>query len=243
MSGWSGTIARINLTTGAIKKERTNLKDAALFLGARGLGVKILSDEIDATIEPLSPENKLIFAPGPFSGTFAPSAGRYHVVTKSPLTGAIAGSNSGGVWGPQLRYAGYDALIFEGKAEKPVYLWIKDGHMELRDASHLWGKWVPDTTEAVRAETDDDASVACIGPAGEKQVLIAAIMNEMHRAAGRSGVGAVMGSKKPQGCGRGRDESDSVSVSSPQGLRSRRAGGAQKDRGEPGGSGPGDLWH
>ena len=110
MNGWSGTIARINLTTGAITKERTNLTDAALFIGARGLGVKILSDEIDATIDPLSPENKLIFAPGPFSGTFAPSAGRYHVVTKSPLTGAIAGSNSGGVWGPQLRYAGYDAL-------------------------------------------------------------------------------------------------------------------------------------
>ena len=195
MNGWSGTIARINLTTGAIRKERTNLRDAALFLGARGLGVKILCDEIDATIDPLSPENKLIFAPGPFSGTFAPSAGRYHVVTKSPLTGAIAGSNSGGVWGPELRYAGYDALIFEGKAEKPVYLWIKDDHIEIRDASHLWGKWVPETTEAVRAETDDDASVACIGPAGEKQVLIAAIMNEMHRAAGRSGVGAVMGSK------------------------------------------------
>ena len=195
MNGWSGTIARINLTTGAITKERTNLKDAALFLGARGLGVKILSDEIDATIDPLSPENKLIFVPGPFSGTFAPSAGRYHVVTKGPLTGAIAGSNSGGSWGPELRYAGYDALIFEGKAEKPVYVWIKDDQIELRDASHLWGKWVPETTDAVRAETDDDAKVACIGPAGEKQVLFAAIMNEMHRAAGRSGVGAVMGSK------------------------------------------------
>ena len=195
MSGWSGTIARINLTTGAITKERTNLKDAALFIGARGLGVKILSDEIDATIDPLSPENKLIFVPGPFSGTFAPSAGRYHVVTKAPLTGAIAGSNSGGSWGPELRYAGYDALIFEGKAEKPVYVWIKDDQIELRDASHLWGKWVPETTDALRAETDEDAKVACIGPAGEKQVLFAAIMNEMHRAAGRSGVGAVMGSK------------------------------------------------
>jgi len=195
MNGWSGTIARINLTTGAIRKERTNLKDAALFIGARGLGVKILSDEIDATIDPLSPENKLIFVPGPFSGTFAPSAGRYHVVTKGPLTGAIAGSNSGGSWGPELRYAGYDALIFEGKAAKPVYIWIKDDQIELRDASHLWGKWVPETTEAVRGETDDDAKVACIGPAGEKQVLFAAIMNEMHRAAGRSGVGAVMGSK------------------------------------------------
>src|ERR1017187_4775770 len=118
MNGWSGTIARINLTTGAITKERTNLKDAALFLGARGLGVKIFSDEVDATVDPLSPENKLIFVPGPFSGTFAPSAGRYHVVTKGPLTDAIAGSNSGGSFGAELHYAGYDALVIEGKAAK-----------------------------------------------------------------------------------------------------------------------------
>src|SRR5208283_5920514 len=141
------------------------------------------------------PENKLIFAPGPFTGTNAPSAGRYHVVAKSPLTNTVGGANSGGVFGAALKYAGYDAVIFEGKAEKPVYIWIKDDRVEIRDAAHLWGKWVPETTEALRAETDDDASVACIGPAGEKQVLIAAIMNEMHRAAGRSGVGAVMGSK------------------------------------------------
>ena len=97
--------------------------------------------------------------------------------------------------GPELHYAGYDALIIEGKAAKPVYLWIKDDQVEIRDASHLWGKWVPDTTDSVRAETDEEAKVACIGPAGEKQVLFAAIMNEMYRAAGRSGVGAVMGSK------------------------------------------------
>jgi aldehyde:ferredoxin oxidoreductase len=195
MYGWSGTILRVNLTTGAVAKEATDSRDAALFLGARGLGVKIYTDEVDAKIDPLSPDNKLVFAPGPFSGTFAPSAGRYHVVTKGPLTGAIAGSNSGGSFGPELHYAGYDALVLEGKAEKPVYLWIKDDKVEIRDASHLWGKWVPDTTDAVRAETDEEAKVACIGPAGEKQVLFAAIMNEMHRAAGRSGVGAVMGSK------------------------------------------------
>ena len=122
MFGWSGTILRVNLTTGAIAKERTNLQDAKLFLGARGLGVKILTDEVDPKVDPLSPANKIIFAPGPFSGTSAPSGGRYHVVTKSPLTGAIAGSNSGGSFGPELHYAGYDALIVEGKAEKPVYL-------------------------------------------------------------------------------------------------------------------------
>lgn len=195
MFGWSGTILRVNLTSGAITREATNPKDAALFLGARGLGVKLFTDEVSPNVDPLSPENKLIFAPGPFSGTFAPSAGRYHVVTKGPLTGAIAGSNSGGMFGAELHYAGYDALIFEGKAARPSYLWIKDDYVEIRDASHLWGKWVPETTELLRSETDDEAKVACIGPPGEKLVLFASIMNEMHRAAGRSGVGAVMGSK------------------------------------------------
>jgi aldehyde:ferredoxin oxidoreductase len=195
MYGWSGTILRVNLTTETITKQPTDPKDAALFLGARGLGDKLYTDEVDPKVDPLSPENKLVFAPGPFSGTFAPSGGRYHVVTKGPLTGAIAGSNSGGTFGPELHYAGYDALIVEGKAAKPVYLWIKDDQVEIRDASHLWGQTVPDVTDSLRKETDEEAKVACIGPAGEKQVLFAAIMNDMHRAAGRSGVGAVMGSK------------------------------------------------
>jgi aldehyde:ferredoxin oxidoreductase len=195
MYGWSGTILRVNLTTGAVSRQATDPKVAALFLGARGLGDKLYTDEVDPKVDPLSPENNIVFAPGPFSGTFAPSGGRYHVVTKGPLTGAIAGSNAGGSFGPELHYAGYDALIIEGKASNPVYLWIKDDQVEIRDASHLWGKWVPDTTDLVRTETDAEAKVACIGPAGEKQVLFAAIMNDMHRAAGRGGVGAVMGSK------------------------------------------------
>jgi aldehyde:ferredoxin oxidoreductase len=195
MYGWSGTILRVNLTTGAVSRQATDPKVAALFLGARGLGDKLYTDEVDPKVDPLSPENNIVFAPGPFSGTFAPSGGRYHVVTKGPLTGAIAGSNAGGSFGPELHYAGYDALIIEGKAGNPVYLWIKDDQVEIRDASHLWGKWVPDTTDLVRTETDAEAKVACIGPAGEKQVLFAAIMNDMHRAAGRGGVGAVMGSK------------------------------------------------
>jgi aldehyde:ferredoxin oxidoreductase len=196
MFGWSGTILRVNLTTGAITRQRTNLDDAKRFIGARGLGTKLYTDEADPRVDPLSPENPLVFAPGPFSGTYAPSGGRYNVVTKGPLTGAIAASNSGGSFGPELRYAGYDALVVEGKAETPVYLWIKDDAVELRDASHLWGKLVPDTTDAVRAETDEEAKVACVGPAGEKGVLFASIMNEMNRAAGRSGVGAVMGAKR-----------------------------------------------
>jgi aldehyde:ferredoxin oxidoreductase len=195
MNGYTGTILRVNLTTGAISRQATDMKDAALFIGGRGLGDKLYIDEVDPKVDPLSPDNMMVFAPGPFTGTFAPSGGRYHVGTKGPLTDAIAGANSGGSWGPELHYAGYDALIIEGKAAEPVYLWIKDDVVEIRKASHLWGKWVPDTTDMVRAETDVDAKVACIGPAGEKQVLFAAIMNEMHRAAGRGGVGAVMGSK------------------------------------------------
>jgi aldehyde:ferredoxin oxidoreductase len=195
MFGWTGTILRINLSNGEIKRERTNMEDARLFIGARGLATKILSDEIDAKIDPLSADNKLIFAPGPLSGTFAPSMGRYDVVTKGPLNGTIAASNSGGSFGPEVKFAGYDMIIVEGKAKTPVYIWIKDDVVEIRDAAALWGKNVPDTTDAIRAVTDDEAKVACIGPAGEKKVLFANIMNEMQRAAGRSGVGAVMGSK------------------------------------------------
>ncbi len=195
MHGWTGTTLRVNLNTGAITRETTNMKTAKLFIGARGLGAKTLSDEVDPNVDPLGPENKLIFAPGPLSGTFAPSMGRYDVVTKSPLTGAIAASNSGGSFGPEVKFAGYDMIVFEGKSKTPVYLWVHDDAAELRDASSLWGKEVPETTDAVRAATDEDAKVACIGPAGEKLSYMAAIMNEMHRAAGRSGVGAVMGSK------------------------------------------------
>jgi aldehyde:ferredoxin oxidoreductase len=195
MYGWIGTILRVNLTTGSITKEALDPELARKYIGARGLGSRILSDEIDPKIDPLSADNKLIFATGPLSGTNAPSAGHFNVVTKGPLTGTIAASSSGGVFGPMLKYAGYDLVIFEGKAAKPVYLWINDGQVELRDATALWGKTVPETTEVIRAATDDEASVACIGPAGERLVLFANIMNECGRAAGRTGVGAVMGSK------------------------------------------------
>jgi aldehyde:ferredoxin oxidoreductase len=195
MNGWTGTTLRVNLTNGDISKEPTNMENARNFFGARGLGTKILYDEVDPKVDALSPENKLIFAPGPLTGTFGPSVGRFNVVTKGPLTGAIAASNSGGSFGPEMKFAGYDMLIIEGKSKKPVYLWINDDQVEIRDAGKIWGKEVPDTTDLIRAETDEGAKVACIGPAGEKLVLFACIMNEMYRAAGRSGVGAVMGSK------------------------------------------------
>ncbi len=195
MHGWIGKLLRVNLSTGKVSTEALDAGLAKDYIGARGLGTKIMTDEVDPKVDPLSPENKLVFVPGPLTGTFAPSTGRYTVVTKGALTGAIASANSGGTWGPELKFAGYDALIVEGAAAKPVYLSIRNAKVEIRDASHVWGKDVPATSDAIRAETDDDAKIACIGPAGENRVLFACIMNDLHRAAGRSGVGAVMGSK------------------------------------------------
>ncbi|KYO66987.1 aldehyde ferredoxin oxidoreductase family protein [Thermovenabulum gondwanense] len=195
MFGWTGKIIRVNLTEGSIKVENLKIKDAYEYLGGRGLGVKILFDEVDPKVDPLSPENKLIFMTGPLTGTLAPCSGRYEVVAKAPLTGTVGGANSGGHFGPELKFAGYDGIIFEGKADKPVYLWINDDKIELRSAKHLWGKNVFDTTDELLKETSEDARVACIGPGGEKMVLFATVMNDKHRAAGRSGMGAVMGSK------------------------------------------------
>lgn len=195
MYAWKGQILRVNLTTGAISKEPLSIQDAQEYIGARGLGTKMFMDEVAPDVEPLSDANHLIFVTGPLTGTLAPSGGRYNVVTKGPLNGTIAASNSGGYFGPELKFAGYDAVIFEGKAAKPVYLWIKDEMVELRSAEHLWGKTVPETTDALRVETQDDVKVACIGPAGENLVKFACIINDYSRAAGRSGVGAVMGYK------------------------------------------------
>jgi aldehyde:ferredoxin oxidoreductase len=195
MFGWMGKILRVNLSNGNINLEKLNMEDAKLYIGGRGLGTKIFMDEVDPTVEPFSPENKLIFITGPLTGTLGASAGRYEVVAKAPLTGTIGASNSGGHFGPELKFAGYDGIIFEGKSEKPVYLYINNDNVELRSAEHLWGKTVFETTDDVLLETDPNARVACIGPAGEKLVLFATVMNDKHRAAGRSGLGAVMGSK------------------------------------------------
>ena len=130
MDGWIGKVLRVNLSTGKVSTEALDPGLAKDYIGARGLGTKIMTDEVDPKVDPLSPENKLIFVPGPLTGTFAPSAGRYTVVTKGALTGAIASANSGGTWGPALKFAGYDAVIIEGAAPKPVYLWIKNAKVE-----------------------------------------------------------------------------------------------------------------
>ncbi|HYF94894.1 MAG TPA: aldehyde ferredoxin oxidoreductase family protein [Symbiobacteriaceae bacterium] len=195
MYGWKGNILRINLTTGEIKKEFLDPQIARKFVGARGLGTYLYTQEVSPKVDPLSPENKLLFVTGPLTGTLATSAARFNVVTKSPLTGAIAASNSGGYWGAELKFAGYDAIILEGKADHPVYIWIEDETIEIRQAGDLWGHDVYETTDFLREATDPDACVACIGQAGEKLSLIAAILNDYTRAPGRGGVGAVMGSK------------------------------------------------
>lgn len=189
-------LLRVNLSTGKITKEPIARRQQELFIGGRGLGSKFLCDAIgDPRIDPFDPGNPLIFATGPLTGTYAPTGGRYMVITKSPLTGAIACSNSGGYWGPALRFAGYDLLMIEGRASEPVYLCILDDHVEIRPAKHLWGRQVHVAEDMIRAETHPEAKVALIGPAGEQRARVACIMNDKGRAAGRSGVGAIMGSK------------------------------------------------
>jgi len=195
--GYMGKFLRVNLTDGSIKEEKISDELLKMFIGGRGLGVKILYDELKPGIDPLSPENKIAILTGPLTGTAAPSSGRWCSVTKSPLTGTIHDSHSGGHFGPELKFAGFDGIIIEGASEKPVYLWIHDGEAELRDASHLWGKDTHDTTDIICKELGDEKiKVACIGPAGENLVKIACIINDKHRAAGRGGHGAVLGSKK-----------------------------------------------
>lgn len=193
---WAGKLLRVNLTAGTVKSEPLNMGWAKEYLGSRGLGSKYLVEEVDPKVDPLSPQNKIIWATGPLTGTMASTGGRYTVITKGPLTGAIACSNSGGYWGAELKMAGWDMVIFEGASPKPVYLYINDDHAELRDASHLWGQSVWKTEEALKkAHQDPLLRISSIGLAGENKVLYAAIVNDLHRAAGRSGVGAVAGSK------------------------------------------------
>ena len=189
-------MARINLTTGEIKVEKMDIELARKFIGGRGLGTKMLYDDGVATVDPLSADNKLIYITGPMTGAAAPSTGRYMVVTKSPLTGMIASSNSGGIWGAKLKYAGWDAIIVEGEAPEWTYISIEDDKIELHDAREYVGMMSEKVDEVLREKHGPKSSVLNIGPAGEKKVLMAAIMNDKDRAADRSGVGAVMGSKK-----------------------------------------------
>ena len=193
--GYTGKILRINLTDQTAKEEALPLEVARDFIGGAGFGIKYLFDEVKAGTDPLGPDNKLIFASGPFSGTTIPCASRMSVTAKSPLTGAVGMSLTGGYFPVELKFAGCDALIIEGKAEKPTYLWIKDGKVQFRSAKKVWGMKTTDCQQIIKNELNDqNVRIACIGPAGENLSKIACIINEL-RAAGRKGLGAVMGSK------------------------------------------------
>ena len=194
--GWNKKVLRVNLTAGTCIPEPLNMEWANDYLGSRGLASKYLVEEIDPKVDALSADNKMIMSTGPLTGTMASTGGRYTVVTKSPLTGAIACSNSGGYFGAEMKFAGWDMIIFEGKSPKPVYLYLENDKAELRDAAHLWGKTCWETEETIKATHQDPLiRISSIGGAGENGVLYAAIVNDLHRAAGRSGVGTVMGSK------------------------------------------------
>jgi aldehyde:ferredoxin oxidoreductase len=193
---WSRKLLRVDLSEGTCKSEALNMEWARAYLGQRGLATRYLVEEVDPKVDPLAPANELIFATGPLTGTTAGTAGRYSVVTKGPLTGAIACSNSGGLFGAELKKAGWDLVIFQGRAKSPKYLYIHDGEAKLLPADTLWGRTVWETERWLRKQHGDaHMKIASIGAAGENGVLYAAVINDEYRAAGRSGVGAVMGSK------------------------------------------------
>ncbi|MGQ9514941.1 MAG: aldehyde ferredoxin oxidoreductase family protein [Thermoproteota archaeon] len=195
MFGWMGYVVDVNLSRGSVVWKDLEEDVAKKFVGGRGYGVKVLFDELEKGINPLDERNILIFSTGPLTGSSAPTSGRYSVVTKSPLTGTIFDSNSGGFFGPRLKACGLDALILRGCSKSPVYLHIKDQDLEILGAEDLWGKDTHETRSILLSRHGKDSRVACIGPAGENLVKIAAIMNDDDRAAARGGVGGVMGSK------------------------------------------------
>lgn len=195
-NGYMGKILFADLSTGELRDE---IPDESLyhdFIGGYGIGAKILFDHQQGGVDPLGPENTLGFVTGPLTGVPGFFGSRYTVVGKSPLTGGWGDANSGGYFGPNLKFAGYDAIFFQGISPSPVYLFINNGKAELKDASHLWGKDTNDTEDMLRSELGEKVYVAAIGPSGEKLSLISCVINDKGRAAARSGLGAVMGSKK-----------------------------------------------
>jgi aldehyde:ferredoxin oxidoreductase len=198
--GYNGKIARVNLTTGAITIETPDDEFYRTYVGGHGFIAYFLYREVPAGCDPLGPENKLIFATGPMTGMPFAGSGRHAVGAKSPLTGGYGAGEAGGFWGSEFKRAGFDALIVEGVAPRPVYLWIKDGEIAIRDAAHLWGLECKPAEEAVRAELGDPrVRFAQIGPAGENLVRFATISNDLNEFVGRGGLGAVMGAKRLKG--------------------------------------------
>jgi aldehyde:ferredoxin oxidoreductase len=193
---YGGSILRVNLTDGAIQRHSTEERLARAYLGGRGLNVKRLWDELSAHTDGLAPENLFIFGVGPLVGTTFPGGARFNVSAMSPQTGILGDSNAGGFFGPELKFAGYDQVIIQGRAEHPVYLWIKDDAVELRDARGLWGQDVWETTQAIQQELGaPDVQVATIGQGAENGVRFAGLFVNLNRAAARTGMGAVMASK------------------------------------------------
>jgi aldehyde:ferredoxin oxidoreductase len=193
--GYVGRILRVNLSSRSTFIEPLNESVAEKFIGGSGYAAWLIYRETPMDIDPLDPSNKLIFMTGPLTGTITPSAGRYTVCAISPLTDIWAESHAAGYWGPELKFAGFDGVVVEGRSEKPVYLWIHESGCEIRDAKHLWGLDTYSCEDALKKELSPEVKVASIGPAGENLVKYANIINDRGRAAGRCGIGAVMGSK------------------------------------------------
>jgi len=191
-----GKFLRVDLSRGKTVDEKLSRGLARNYVGGAGIGIRLLYDEVKPHADPLGPENELIIFTGPYQGTIAPTSGRFHITTKSPLTGLVGDANSGGHFGAYLKYAGYDGIVIRGRSPRPVYLSTDNGSAELREASHLWGKSTFETENMLKEEIGDDKIKICsIGPAGENLVLLSCIMNDLDRTAARTGNGAVMGSK------------------------------------------------
>jgi len=217
--GYFGQILRVDLTNKRITREKLQEEICKKFLGGAGLAANIIFKEVGPNVDPLSPDNKLVFALGPFNGTNIPGSGRWIVASKSPLTGIWGEACGGGYWGPEFKRTGYDALVIQGKADKPVYLWVCDGEAELKEAAHLWGKDAYETDRIIKNELADPmVRVACIGQAGEKLVKIACIVADSgHGIAARTGLGAIMGSKNLKAVAvRGRKK---VKIAAPDRLK------------------------
>ena len=196
ISGFNGKILRVDLSQGAVTTEEPGDDFYRMYFGGSGFVAYFLLKEVKSGTDAFSPDNRIIFASGPITGSPVGGCGRHDVGAKSPLTGGFGDAQSGGYWGSELKFSGFDAIVIQGKAARPTYLLIQDGKAELKDASHLWGKTTGETQNLLRQELNEPGlRVAQIGPAGEKLVRYACVINDLHDAAGRTGLGAVMGSK------------------------------------------------
>lgn len=218
MHGYAGKILYVDLSSGSTKTEPLTEEFAKQYIGGTGFGIKTLLDNQKPGVEPFDPANPLIFTVGPLAGTMAPTTGKYGAFAKSPESKFLGEGYSTGFFGPELKRAGYDILVIKGRAQKPSYLWIDDNSIQILDAKHLWGKTTWETETAIREELGDYyIRIATIGPAGENRVRIGCIINDHWRAVGRTGLGAVMGSKNLKAVAvRGTND---ITVADPEGLR------------------------